>query len=411
MKCTILFSFILACGVAHAAPLPAAPGLLPNDVVRAIIDQDPEVAAARAGYAVARADAGLLDASPHEWTAKVVGQRRTVEAGPNYREWNAGLERTLRLPGKARADRKIGQAALEEGEARYGEARHATARELLALWLAWTHAEQGVVLAESQLGFARANLASVEQRVKAGDAAKLDAGLARAELAEVQRASIEAATASAVAWARLHARFPGLTRSHATLPDVVPLDADMAFWRTRITAQSDEIRIAAALLGKANAQADRARADRVPDPTIGVFTASEVGGRERLTGISLSIPLPNSLRGRRLDKEVHGAEMARHQAELARRAVDANIAATLASAQGSYAGWQAARAAAQEMRDNSALMQRAYQLGEAELQALLLARRQALSAAQAALAAQLAAAQAYYGLLVDGHLVWDMAHE
>ena len=103
--------------------------------------------------------------------------------------------------------------------------------------------------------------------------------------------------------------------------------------------------------------------------------------------------------------------MARHQAELARRAVDANIAATLASAQGSYAGWQAARAAAQEMRDNSTLMQRAYQLGEAELQALLLARRQALSAAQAALAAQLAAAQAYYGLLVDGHLVWDMAHE
>ena len=57
------------------------------------------------------------------------------------------------------------------------------------------------------------------------------------------------------------------------------------------------------------------------------------------------------------------------------------------------------------------LMQRAYSLGESDLQALLSARRQATTAAQSALAARIAAIKAYYSLLVDAHLVWDMEHE
>jgi hypothetical protein len=56
-------------------------------------------------------------------------------------------------------------------------------------------------------------------------------------------------------------------------------------------------------------------------------------------------------------------------------------------------------------------MQRAYTLGEAELQALLLARRQATAATTSALQARVAALKAYYGLLVDAHLIWDLAHD
>ena len=63
------------------------------------------------------------------------------------------------------------------------------------------------------------------------------------------------------------------------------------------------------------------------------------------------------------------------------------------------------------MRENGQLMQRAYTLGETDLQALLSARRQAASAAQSALTTKVAAARAYYSLLVDAHLVWDMDHE
>jgi cobalt-zinc-cadmium efflux system outer membrane protein len=404
---------VLAAGSVHAAPppLPQAPGLLPTAIVRPLLDQDPEVAAARAGLDVARQDAALLEVSPYEWTAKVTAQRRTLDTGPRYQEWNAGLERTLRLPGKAGADRRIGQAMLEEGEARYGEALHETARELLGLWLDWLNAEQGYELAKAHLQAAQENLGVVEKRVKAGDAAKLDASLARAELAEQQRAGIDAKTASAVAWARLHGRFPVLTREFSTLPDALPLNAEAAFWRERILAQSDELKIAEAQLQKAQADGARMRADKLPDPTVGIYTASEVGGRERLTGVMLSIPIPGSQRGGRATKAVHAAEMSRQEVELKKRELEAGIDVTISTAQGAYEGWQIAESGAAAMQDNARLMQRAYALGEADLQSLLTASRQATTAAQNALAAKVSSVRAYYSLLVDAHLVWDMNHE
>ncbi len=401
----------LAASAVQAAALPPAPGLLPTAIVRPLLEQDPEVTAARAGLDVARHDAALLDGSPYEWTAKVAAQRRTVDAGARYQEWNAGLERTVRLPGKAGADRQIGQAMLDEGEARYGEAVHETARELLGLWLDWLGAEQGFALTTAHLQAAQENLSVVEKRVKAGDAAKLDASLARAELAEQQRVGIDAKTASAVAWARLHARFPGMTRQFSTLPAALPLNAEAAFWRERILAQSDELKIAQAQLQNAQAVRERMRAERIPDPTVGIYTASEVGGRERITGVMLSIPIPGSQRSARANKAVHTAEMSRQEVELKKRALEAGIAVTIATAQGAYEGGQIAESGAAAMQDNARLTQRAYALGEADLQSLLTARRQATTAAQNALAAKVSAVRAYYLLLVDAHLVWDMDHE
>jgi len=88
-----------------AAPLPEAPGLLPTPIVRPLLEQDPSVAAARASLEVARQEAGILDSSPYEWNARLSSQRRTLQSGPRYQEWNVGIERTLRLPGKAAPDR------------------------------------------------------------------------------------------------------------------------------------------------------------------------------------------------------------------------------------------------------------------------------------------------------------------
>lgn len=401
----------LAMGAAHAAPLPPAPGLLPTEVVRPLLELDPEVAAARAGREVARQDALLLDASPHEWNAKLSGQRRSVDGGGRHQEWNAGVERALRLPGKAGADRRIGQALLDEGEARYGEALHETARELLGLWLDWAHAEQGERLAAAHLRAARDNLDIVDKRVKAGDAARLDASVARAELAEQQRAGIEAGTAAAVAWARLNARFPALGRQFSALPAPQPLDQTAAFWRERILSQSDALKIAEALWQKAQAHGERRRAEKIPDPTVGVYTASEAGGRERVTGVTLSIPLPGGLRGAHATRSAHAAEMSRQELALAKRALESRVGVALATARGAYDGWQSAESGAAAMRDNARLTQRAYALGETDLQALLAVGRQATTAEQNALAARVAAARGYYGVLVDAHLVWDMDHD
>src|SRR3569832_1149109 len=104
----LLFGLMLMAGVAHAMQPLHPPGQLPDNAARMLLEQHPRVAAARAGLEVARQEATNLESSPYEWTAKVNTQRRTQKSRPHKREWNAGIERTIRLPGKAAADRNIG---------------------------------------------------------------------------------------------------------------------------------------------------------------------------------------------------------------------------------------------------------------------------------------------------------------
>lgn len=409
---TLLFMALSAMVMtAQAASGPQTPGLLPTPIARSLIDQDPGVAAARAGLDVARQEASILERSPYEWNTKLSGQRRAVQNGPRYQEWNVGIERTLRMPGKATADRNIGKATIDESEARYGDAVHETARELLSLWLDWLHADNAYSLAQANGQSAQGNLDAVQKRTRAGDAARLDVSLAQAELAEQRRLATDAKTQASVAWARLHARFPGFDRQFMILPTALPIEQDVQFWRVRILEQSDELKTAEALLRRASAQVDRAQADKTPDPTIGAYTASEVGGRERITGISISIPFPGGQRNDRAIQAVQSAEVTRQEAERVRRQLEADIDSNVATAQGTYESLQIAETGAAAMQDNAKLMQRAYSLGEADLQALLTAQRQAIAATQNALAARTAALKSYYLLLIDAHLVWDMDHD
>ena len=407
----LLISLVMLSGTAHAVQPVNPPGLLPAEIARPLLENDPGVAAARAGLDVALQEAGILDKSPYEWIARSTGQQRRVENGPRYNEWMVGIERTLRLPGKAAADRNLGKATVEASQARYGEARHEAARELMGLWVEWLHAENAHTLAGQNRQATQESLTAVDKRVRAGDASKLDLNLARAELADQRRLENDAKTQAATAWARLSTRFPGVTRQAQALPTPLPLGEEPAFWRERILEQSDEFKLAQSQLVVDQAHAERARKDRIPDPTLGVQTASEIGGRERLAGVTISMPIPGSLRHARSAKAMATVEVSRREVEFRQRQLETEIAGAVATAQGAYDSLQIANEGTVAMQQNAALMQRAYTLGEAELQALLLARRQANGAMNSALQAQVTALKAYYGLLVDAHLIWDLEHD
>ena len=108
MKTRFLLAGLLTIlGSAQAMQPVNPPGLLPTEIARPLLEQDPAVTAARAGLDVALQEAGILDKSPHEWTARASGQQRKVDSGSRYNEWNLGIERTIRLSGKAAADRKL----------------------------------------------------------------------------------------------------------------------------------------------------------------------------------------------------------------------------------------------------------------------------------------------------------------
>ncbi|MHB0985296.1 MAG: TolC family protein [Sulfuricella sp.] len=407
----LLIGLLTVSGTVQAVQPVNPPGLLPSEIARPLLEQDPGVAAARAGLDVALQEAGILDRSPYEWTARTTGQQRILENGPRYNEWNVGIERTIRLPGKAAADRNIGKATVEESQARYGEALYQAARELMALWVEWLAAERARELAENGLQATQASLAAVEKRARAGDASKLDVSVARAELAEQRRLDNDAKTQATAAWARLSTRFPGVKRQVMALPTPLPIGENAAFWRDHILAQSDELKVIQTQMQKAQAHAERARADKTPDPTLGAYTASEVGGRERFSGVMISIPIPGGVRDLRSAKAIAAVVVSRQEVDLKKRQLETGIASAIVTAQGAYDSLQIANEGAAAMQENAGLMQRAYALGEAELQALLLARRQATAAMNNALQAQVTALKAYYGLLVDAHLIWELEHD
>ncbi|WP_295679696.1 TolC family protein [uncultured Nevskia sp.] len=404
---------ILMSGTAQAEPLFRAPGLLPTEIARPLLEHDPSVSAARAGLDRANAEARGLEVSPYEWTAQGYGQQRDVQNDRNYSEWSAGIERTIRLPAKAAADRAIGKTGIAASEAAYGEALHEAARDLAALWVDWLAAERARELAAISLRSFEESLGAVEKRARAGDAARLDLGTARAELVEQRRQENDAKTAATVAWTRLSGRFPGIGQQAVPMPMPLPIDADTSAWRERILSQSDELKVAEFRAKSADSLAARARADRIPDPTIGAYTTSETSGQQKIIGVSVSvpIPLPGGIRSQRSRSAAAGAEVARYEAEAKRREFESGIASEFAAARGAFQSMQIAAEGTTAMQENAGFIQRAYSLGEAGLLDLLVARRQAATAANNAVQAQATALKAYYGLVIDAHWTWDLEHE
>ena len=373
------------------------------------IDKDPSVVEARSALAAAGHAGNALAAGPHEWTAKAGTQRRSYRDGGNSQEWSTQLERAIRIGGKAELDRQLGDAGQEIARARVGEARQEAARMLADLWLAWLAAGRAQELFKQQLSFAEANLRAVESRKRAGDASALDVSIAQTDLADVQRQASLAASNVAKARAKLRVRFPEAPLDAKPLADPVDPAQTESQWRERIVAEADPLKIAEGQLRKAELTASRANADRIPDPTVGVYMASEAFRNERVVGVSISIPLSGTYREERMRQSLREVEVARAALDRERRVIDSQVAETYADAVGSTERWRLAENGAAAAGDSARLMQRAYTLGEADLQALLLARRQSLEASRAALEARADALRSNYRLLIDAHLIWDLA--
>lgn len=388
------------------------PDLPPTPLARQWIEQDPAVQEARSALLAAGHGANMLAAGSHEWSTRVTMQRRSYDTGgPASKEWNVQLERPFRINGKADIDQKLGENEKTTAQARVGEAIHEAARSLLDLWIDGLSATQAQRLYQEQQSFAQANLRAVESRRKAGDAAALDVNVAMADAAEVERQASLASSNLAKALAKLRVRFPGAQLPPQSLGEPQPPSESEAQWLQRVTEASAPLRIAEGNLRKAELTASRASADRVPDPTVGVFAASESFRQERIVGLSVTIPLSGTYRHERMRQALQEAEAARATVDRQRRELETAVAETYADATGNLARWRIAEQGAKATGDSARLTQRAYSLGEADLQALLLARRQFLDASRAALEARAEALRANYRLLVDSHLIWDLSLE
>jgi outer membrane protein TolC len=266
-------------------------------------------------------------------------------------------------------------------------------------------------LAREQLSFADSSAAAVAARRKVGDASLLDLNAAQADAAAARR-QFEAAQAQETRAAlRLNSRFPSLVMEPHSVSEPVELEWDEAQWRARILAESDTLRIMQETLKRAELTAARARADRVPDPTVGVFTATENHNSEHILGVSVRMPLGGTYRRETLQEALKQVDVTRAELDRQRQEIELATAETFNDARSALQRWRSAEQSAQTARENVRLGQRGYGLGEGDLQTLLLLRRQSVDAAGASLASRVEALKAHNRLLVDAHLIWGLADE
>lgn len=393
---------------AVAADLSPPADLPPRAAVEMTLAAQPMVKAAQAEFRGAQAEHSRLKAGEHEFGLRLTTQRRSISGGPDSNEWNAGIERGLRLNGKAGLDDRIGQQEVMAAEERVGDARHESARQLLTLWYAARQAKLEAALWRKQTELLTAQRRIVETRVKRGDAPRLDMFQADAAVAQALSQASAAQARENVALAELQARFPELPApdDSVVLPNPPPDDASM--WLQRTLAHNHELLAAQRMLDKSRLQLQRAQANRIPDPTLGLHLASEQGGNDKIVGLTLSFPLPGEARRAQTQGQQAQVDAMSEMEAATRRRLAAESSANWQRAVAGVEAWQSLEQAAAAMTSHADLARRAHELGELGLSDALLARRTLLETQLAAGQARLAANEAIARLLLDAHQLWPM---
>ena len=404
--CSLL---LLAASAATAQDYPAL--LPPEQVVRKVLDELPQVKAARAGIDLEEANANRLRAGNYEWTVKGGVQRRTEAAGTRYRENEIAIERPVRWFGKAEKDKAIGDHGIKLAGFALADTWHESGRAFLKAWFDTMREVRTAARLQEDAELLAQQADIVRKRFKAGDAPRVELMLAETEHDKAAAAQRQAAQRAERSMAELKSRYPeasfGVPQS---IPLPSPLAGTVAEWKQRILAENHEVLLANAEAERGKLGAQRAALDRVPDPTVGVRVAHERDSQEKVVGITFSMPLPGTARRAQQDAGMAQARIAEERARQAAIKVESEAASVAMSAEAAYETWQRLAQVASRMRDNTAVVSKAYSLGEVPLVELLQARRQAIEAGATAEAAQFDALEAQARLLLDAHIIWDFEH-
>jgi outer membrane protein TolC len=402
-------------GLLAIATTARAQAWLPSDnAVREALDSHPAIAAAQADREGQQAKASATRAGSNETEIRVLPQRRQVREGAtqNYNEALIGIDRRLRLWGKADADAAIADATGQAAEIALQDARHELSRDLLTLWFAVLRAHADRLAQDTALERAAELTRTVQSRVRHGDAAKLDQELASAELERVRASALAAQTADRSAAAALRASFPQMSTAAplpaglpATLP--APLEGDEQGLRQRYVEHSHALRLAAADSERMQRVAQRIDLDRRPDPTVGAYVSSERGGAERIVGLSLMVPLTGSYREANARAALAEAQAVSARQQRTQRQLTAEFDGLWESMQGNRRAAIALQASAAQQAAAAAKVAKAYTLGEAGIAEVLTARRAAEDTRRQADLALVDAAQTQYRMALDLHELWD----
>ncbi|RZU47220.1 outer membrane efflux protein [Fluviicoccus keumensis] len=380
--------FLLA--VCVAGQLTMTANAMPTDAeLEQSLQGNPEWRVNQAEAELSGIEADLQQSSPHEWQTGGTLQQRQLSTGGSTGEWTWRLERGWRLPGKGRLDRDIAASMREQAGYRRLDGVRTLKEEALGLWFDWAEAKARRALLVRQLQEYSQLLDKTSRLVRSGELSQRDQVQLQAEMARLQVQERESDRQEQMAEETLAHHYPGLMRiKDAGLPTpeaALPGEERMQ----QILLAQPAVKAVRSQVRTDTLRTDRASAERLPDPVLGVFTARDGLPVERVVGVSVSVPLGGERR-RILTREAQ-ARLAQTEARQAAemKMQEHELDQLLAEVRFGLGVWEQSQQGLQQARQSAAMAGRAWELGEGDLQEASLARRLSLEAEDAELRARL----------------------
>lgn len=388
-------------------PATAQEYLPPAALVEQALSSHPDVRAKSSRLAAAESEARRLESGPYEWALNGSGLQRSIRGLGDYNEFDLGLSRGFRLPGKFEIDQRIGAYGIDAARNAAEDGRHQAALQLMDGWMTWLRATESVSIAQEQVVAYEAELAATEKRLASDDAADVEVELVRAALAETRATAVRATGELSHARASLEAWFPELVLP-ASPPEISePADIEsLVGLRERVLTNSHEIGYVDAQARRAEAVAERARADRSPDPQIGFRAFSERDGEETGLGITFSIPIGGRTREAAAAEQAALASAARLDSVRVRRAVEEIAETDYIQAQSEFTAWRSSQEALADSKRAIERLRSGFGIGATSLQELLVAERRHLGVRMLEAESRTRAAIAALKLRIDAHELW-----
>jgi outer membrane protein TolC len=381
----------------------------------AVLAQSPAYRAAQRLLSAESAVGDQLRAGPAEWTGTVhSAQRRVQETVPmQTREWELGLDRAVRWPGKTAVYERAAQARV----AMAASARHRVwleqARSLLERHGLWLREREAARVWAEQSALLLRQLDAVSRRQALGEVARLERELAEAAWVQARVQAQSAESRAATAREALERSFPGLDLSGPSalqaLPAPPPVPEPDAAWFDAVKAGSPDIALARREVALADAQARVEQAEQRPDPTVGVRVGQARSGGEHFVGVVLSLPFGGAYRDAGALAAAERASAAALRLEEAERRVVAEALQRLREAQTAQRQAAGSAEAAARFIAVAEGLQRSYQLGEGQLGDVVAARRLANEQRLAAAVGTVEAWMAQHRLALEMGALWPEA--
>ena len=390
---------------------------LPGEVaVKEALLSSPLMQAARSKKESGSARAKGIDSGSGEFLLRSSSQsRREVAAGTQMHESMVSIELPVRFWGKRGIDADLAKQTQAFADIEYADAMHEGARELMRLWFAYLRALADKTNAQTTFDLAAKMQRLTQIQLKQGNISQLDAELASAEFERITAARLVAEAQFASTSSAFTSRYKGMvlpTLMPASLrldsaPSLPALNEPLDAMRQEFLEKNHELNMMRVDAQRLRLTADRASRDRLPDPTIGVFSGRERAGTETIAGVMLSIPLPGASRFHHANALGADAETARDKVHLAEQQLGAMF-------ESMWIQFQNKRFAAENLK-SAALRQalvaeksvKAYTLGEGTLSDVLLIARMASDNLNAAEHMQLEMVELLALIRLDLHQIWD----